>query len=219
LRVNSLTSYSFIETEYSKFETYSFQSDTITDQSKELKYPDISFTPLLLNSESQWSLYSLSQLYNSLKRLNESDIVNLLKKSVESVEVIEYITKTEFLDIKKLATLVLWVENLLNVNVMDIGIVEDPETQKIQFITIQFKDCDWEAWKILSKCIKKQLIEEGFSDVAERVTIVCNQKERLRKRKDLQRIKEALARNIALERKVEGWHSVEEIRKWREERE
>lgn len=36
-------------------------------------------------------------------------------------------------------------------------------------------------------------------------------------RKDVQKIKEALMRNIKLERKVEGWDSVEEIRKWRDE--
>lgn len=36
-------------------------------------------------------------------------------------------------------------------------------------------------------------------------------------KKDVQKIKEALMRNIKLERKVEGWDSVEEIRKWRDE--
>ena len=37
-------------------------------------------------------------------------------------------------------------------------------------------------------------------------------------KKDVQKIKEALMRNIKLERKVEGWSSVKEIRKWREKR-
>ena len=37
-------------------------------------------------------------------------------------------------------------------------------------------------------------------------------------RKDMQKIKEALMRNIKLEIKVEGWDSVKEIRKWRDER-
>ena len=170
-----LISYSLFEMPYSKFETYSFQLGSITEQSKELRCPDILFTPLSLNSESQWGLYSLSQLYNLLKRLNDIDIVNLLKNSVKSAEIIEYIAKTKFLDVKKLATLVLWIKNTLNINITGVGIVEDPRTQEIQFITIKFKDCDWESWKILSKCIKKQLIEEGFRDVARRVAIVCTQ--------------------------------------------
>ena len=37
-------------------------------------------------------------------------------------------------------------------------------------------------------------------------------------RKDIQKIKEALMRNIKLEIKVEGWDSVGEIRKWRDEK-
>ena len=60
----------------------------------------------------------------------------------------------------------------------------------------------------------------NWSDIVRKAIqeTIEREEERLRRRKDIQRIREALARNIALERKVEGWSSVEEIRKWRERR-
>ena len=59
----------------------------------------------------------------------------------------------------------------------------------------------------------------NWSDVVRKAIqeTVEREEERLRGRKDIQRIREALMRNIKLERKVEGWDSVEEIRKWRDE--
>jgi len=61
----------------------------------------------------------------------------------------------------------------------------------------------------------------NWSDVVRKAiqeTIEKEEEKLRRKKKNAQRIKEALVRNIALERRVEGWSSVEEIRRWRERR-
>ena len=60
----------------------------------------------------------------------------------------------------------------------------------------------------------------NWSDIVRKAIqeTIKREEERLRRKKNVQKVKEALARNIALERKVEGWSSVEEIRKWRERR-
>ena len=60
----------------------------------------------------------------------------------------------------------------------------------------------------------------NWSDIVRKAIqeTIEREEERLRRKKNVQKVKEALARNIALERKVEGWSSVEEIRKWRERR-
>ena len=60
----------------------------------------------------------------------------------------------------------------------------------------------------------------NWSDIVRKAIqeTIEREEERLRRKKNVQKVKEALARNIALERKVEEWSSVEEIRKWREKR-
>jgi len=125
--------------------------------------------------ESSWHLQSLHQLYKSLKELEMREVISLLEAYVESKDVLEYIARTEFLDIRKLAMLVVWINSSLNVNVSSIGIVDDPEMGETQFIAVYLNECGWEEWKVLSKTIKSQLVSEGFSDVAGRVAIVCSQ--------------------------------------------
>lgn len=56
----------------------------------------------------------------------------------------------------------------------------------------------------------------NWSEVVRRAIMETIRREERRRKKDLSKIKKAALRSERLSRRVEGWSSVEEIRKWRE---
>lgn len=79
---------------------------------------------------------------------------------------------------------------------------------------------------VVSFRISKELKEKmdrlrhiNWSEVVRRAIyeVIAREEARLRK-KDIKRLKRAALRSKELSRKVEGWNSVEEIRRWRERR-
>ena len=58
----------------------------------------------------------------------------------------------------------------------------------------------------------------NWSEVVRRAILEKIKEEMKRKKKDLERIKRAVIASENLSRKIEGWSSVEEIRRWREAR-
>jgi len=61
---------------------------------------------------------------------------------------------------------------VLGYKVTNVSLVEDLETGELQFVSVYIDNCGWMEWKILSKFVKKRLVEEGFSDIAGRVALV-----------------------------------------------
>jgi len=108
-------------------------------------------------------------------RMSKEDVLTMLKRYTETDEVIDAIKRLRFLDLGKLASLIIWLTNVLELRVTSINLVEDLETGQPQFIGIYIEDCGWDEWKILSRTVKKQLVSEGFDDVAGRVALVCKQ--------------------------------------------
>jgi len=121
------------------------------------------------------AMLAIHQLYDSVRKLGEKDVLAILKHYAKNSEVIDVIERTEFLDLKRLASTVLWLTSSLELRVSGISLVEDLETGEPQFIEVYIDDCGWDEWKILSRAVKKQLISEGFDDVAGRVALVCKQ--------------------------------------------
>ena len=119
-------------------------------------------------------MLTIRQLYDML-RMSKEDVLTMLKRYTETDEVIDAIKRLRFLDLGKLASLIIWLTNVLELRVTSINLVEDLETGQPQFIGIYIEDCGWGEWKILSRTVKKQLVSEGFDDVAERVALVCKQ--------------------------------------------
>lgn len=136
---------------------------------------------LRINLKEQSMMLTIRQLYSALKTLKEEDILIILKQYIKTSKVINAIGKFEFLDLRKLTSIVVWLTSILKLRVSGIGLVEDLETGQPQFIGIYIEDCDWNEWKILSRTVKKQLISEGFDDVAGRVALVCKQAFRTRR--------------------------------------
>lgn len=129
---------------------------------------------LYINLREQRVMPTIRQLYDML-RMSREAVLTILKQYIKTDEVIDAIERLRFLDLEKLASLIIWLTNVLELKVTSINLVEDLETRQPQFIGIYIEDCDWDEWKILSRTIKRQLVSEGFSDVAGRVAIVCKQ--------------------------------------------
>jgi len=129
---------------------------------------------LHINLREQRVMPTIRQLYDML-RMSREAVLTILKQYIKTDEVIDAIERLRFLDLEKLASLIIWLTNVLELKVTSINLVEDLETEQPQFIGIYIEDCDWDEWKILSRTIKRQLVSEGFSDVAGRVAIVCKQ--------------------------------------------
>lgn len=129
---------------------------------------------LHINLREQRVMPTIRQLYDML-RMSREAVLTILKQYIKTDEVIDAIERLRFLDLEKLASLIIWLTNVLELKVTSIDLVEDLETGQPQFIGIYIEDCDWDEWKILSRTVKRQLVSEGFSDVAGRVAIVCKQ--------------------------------------------
>jgi len=74
----------------------------------------------------------------------------------------------------------------------------------------------------ISEELKRKMDELSYinwSEVVRRaIAEVVAREEARRRGKDLKRVRRAVVRSEALSRRVEGWSSVEEIRRWREGR-
>jgi len=135
---------------------------------------------LHINLREQRVMPTIRQLYGML-RMSKEDVLTMLKRYTETDEVIDAIKRLRFLDLGKLASLIIWLTNVLGLRVASINLVEDLETGQPQFIGVYIEDCGWDEWKILSRTVKKQLVSEGFDDVAGRVALVCKQALRTRR--------------------------------------
>ncbi len=56
----------------------------------------------------------------------------------------------------------------------------------------------------------------NWSEIVRKAIIETIRREEEKRKKDLAKVRRAALRSERLSRKVEGWRSVEEIRKWRE---
>ena len=78
------------------------------------------------------------------------------------------------------------------------------------------------SFRIDEKLKKKMEIFKhiNWSDIIRKAIedTIREEEKKLRRRKNITKIKEALVKNKTLERSVKGWSSVEEIRRWREKR-
>lgn len=130
---------------------------------------------LHINLKEQRVIPTIRQLYDMLRMFKEEDVLMILKRYTKTNEIIDVIKKLKFLDLGKLASLIIWLTSVLELKVASINLVEDLETGQPQFIGVYIEDCGWDEWKILSRTVKKQLISEGLDDVAGRVALVCKQ--------------------------------------------
>ena len=115
---------------------------------------------------------TIRSIYSMLQTFRDEEVSSILKQYLKG-DVLKRIKELKFVDLRKLASLILLLVDTLGYEVTGVGFAEDLETGKLQFISIYIDGCGWDEWKSLSRSIKKRLVEEGFDDVASRVALVC----------------------------------------------
>jgi len=121
---------------------------------------------------------TIHSILNALQDLGDEEVLATLRRYLidlnqESVLSLKLISRSVFTDLRRLASLLIWLSNICGYKVVDVSPVEDPESNEILFIGIYIGNCGWEEWRVLSKLVKKQLVDEGFDDIAQRVAIIC----------------------------------------------
>jgi len=123
------------------------------------------------------NMLSIHHIYGELRGYSKERVLHVLRQysrlNEESMLVLKRIGELELVDLWKLASLLLWIVNIQGYRVGDISLAEDPETGELQFVSVYIDNCGWREWKRLSKSVKEHLVEEGFSDIAGRVALVC----------------------------------------------
>ena len=123
------------------------------------------------------SMLAIHSIYDMLRVFREEEVFRVLRDYLhldeESMSILKHIGELEFVDLRKFASLLVWLVNVLGYKVTGASLVEDLETGELQFVSIHIDNCGWEEWRIISKLVKKRLVEEGFGDIAGRVALVC----------------------------------------------
>ena len=118
---------------------------------------------------------SIRQAIRLLEDLDEKRALFTIKRYPGGDAVAELLADGGFLEPRRLAGLLLWLEEQLGTRVRELEAVVDPETGELAFIGIHLEGCGWEEWRVLAKSVKKALREEGFVDLARRVVLVCTE--------------------------------------------
>ena len=104
-------------------------------------------------------------------RIGKEEALEVLKNYTDK----DCLTKIgDFVDLRGLASIVLWLTKELSVNISNISIVEDVESSQPLFVEIGINDCNWEEWIYLAKYTKDTLKREGLGDITGKVVLVCN---------------------------------------------
>ncbi len=131
------------------------------------------------------NMLTIRGIYDMLWVLREETVLSLVRKylrlSEESMSTLKRIGELEFIDLRKFTSLLLWLVNILRYKVTNVSLVENLETGELQFVSVHIDNCDWKEWKMLSKFVKRRLVEEGFNDIAGRVALVCKKALQIRK--------------------------------------
>jgi|GEM_PF-1064845 len=112
---------------------------------------------------------SIRSIFNMI---DEKEALEILKTYIDK-DCVNRISN--FIDLRGLASIVLWLINTFPINISSISITEDVESSQPLFVEIRINNCDWEEWKYLAKYTKDTLNREGLGDIAGKVVLVCNQ--------------------------------------------
>ena len=123
------------------------------------------------------SMLTIHSIYDTLRVLRGEKLFSVLRENLhlneESISILKHIRELGFVDLGELASLLFWLVNVLRYEVTGVSLVEDLETGEPQFVSVYISNCGWEEWKRRSKFVKKSLVDEGFSNIAGRVALVC----------------------------------------------
>jgi len=124
---------------------------------------------------------SIRSIYEKLRNLSIDELIAEINQYLYFDEVnmlaLKDIEKSKFIDLRKLSSLLLWMTKIKGYRIINVGLVENTETNELLFVIIYIDRCgsDWNGWEKLSKFVKSRLNEEGFSDIAGKIAIVCEE--------------------------------------------
>jgi len=139
-----------------------------------------------MQRDSRSQLPTIQQYYIEILE-GKIDLIPVLKKYCIAEDFSEAISElSTLIDLSQLAALLLWLEDSMETYRLEgFTLLKDPEFYEPLTIAIHIGDCDLEEWETIVKTIKQKLIEEGFIDLAGRVTIVCIDLFRPRERRQI----------------------------------
>jgi hypothetical protein len=119
-------------------------------------------------------LATIKQYYSAVLE-GRVDLRAVLKKYALTERFEEAIDELSgFVDLSRLAAMLAWLEGSLEgYRLESFTLLIDPEFNEPLTVAIHIGGCDFEEWEIIVKSIKQKLLEEGFNDLAGKVTIVC----------------------------------------------
>jgi len=119
-------------------------------------------------------LATIKRYYTGLLE-GKIDLTTVLKKYALTERFEEAIRGlSDFVDLSQLAAMLAWLEGSLeDYRLEGFTLLKDPESNEPLTVAIHIGGCDFEEWGAIVKSIKQKLLEEGFSDLAGKVTIVC----------------------------------------------
>jgi len=120
----------------------------------------------------------IRSILSALEKLDDEEVLATLERCLADLDRgsllgLRLASGSASVDLRRLASLLLWLSCVLGCRVVDANPAVDPESNETLFIGVYIGNCGWEEWKALSKLAKKQLVDEGLDDVARRVAIVC----------------------------------------------
>ncbi len=120
------------------------------------------------------SLTTIKQYYSAVLE-GGVDLRAVLKKYALTERFEEAIRELSgFVDLNKLAAMLAWLkESLEGYELGGFTLLTDPESNEPLTVAIHIKGCGFEEWRPLVRSIKQKLLEEGFNDLAGKVTVVC----------------------------------------------
>jgi hypothetical protein len=119
-------------------------------------------------------LATIKQYYSAVLE-GRVDLRAVLKKYALTERFEEAIGELSgFVDLGQLAAMLAWLEESLEgYRLESFTLLVDPEFNEPLTVAIHIGGCGFEEWEMIEKSIKQKLLEEGFSDLAGKVTIVC----------------------------------------------
>jgi len=140
---------------------YAFPPLDIIDYSYKF-YESINVRAKRFSTKGIWDIY---------EKLDEK-ISKELVEIYGSKKIVDIIINNNIVDIRKLAALIYWLLEALELDIISIHLwyVDDKP-----FIVILYKNCDTASWEKHSKQIAEELTRAGFVDEAGKVILVCKE--------------------------------------------
>ena len=124
---------------------------------------DYSYSSDVMTSEIYYSLTNpKTTIRQILTSIDDTTAERILSEYLEVNDI------KELVSVKELASLILWLKYVVELKVIDVSLFEDPP-----FIEIDIDECGWEEWGVIAKSVKRELVNEGLEDLAEKVALVC----------------------------------------------